>query len=166
MDTNLQNLMGALALALGDAQTHAAEVASGLPASAAAAVVTIGHTPGMTIGQAARVAGVSHSVMVRIAEGLVARGLMARAVGEDRRAVGLTLTVAGVALREAVLAARAAVLARALAGVDAGALMPMVVQMLTTLTDSRRMADHMCRLCDEALCTDCPVEAQALRAAP
>jgi MarR family transcriptional regulator, negative regulator of the multidrug operon emrRAB len=53
------------------------------------------------------------------------------------------------------------VLGRALEGVDASALTPLVVQMLTTLTDSRRTADHMCRLCDEVVCVDCPVEARA-----
>jgi MarR family transcriptional regulator, negative regulator of the multidrug operon emrRAB len=165
MESALHNLVGALALALGDAQSEAAVAASGLPASAAAAIVAIGHTPGMTITDVARIAGVSHSVMVRIMEGLVARGVVGRAVAEDRRAVGVTLTVTGAALRRDILMARDRVIGRALAGVDGAALMPLVVQMLTTLTDSRRTADHLCRLCDEDICDNCPVEAQALRCA-
>jgi DNA-binding MarR family transcriptional regulator len=161
MALNLQNLLGALALALGDAQTRAAEGASGLPTSAASAIVSIGHTPGMTIKNVAHIAGVSHSVMVRIIEGLVSRGMITRAPGKDKRAVGLKATAAGAALRDAILAARSAVLTRALDGVDAAALTPTVAQILTRLTDTRCTGDHMCRLCDEATCTDCPVEARA-----
>lgn len=73
----------ALALALSDAPTRAAERASGLLASAATAIVTIGHTPGLTIANVARVAGVSHSVMVRIAEGLKPRSRVAADQGRS-----------------------------------------------------------------------------------
>ena len=100
-------------------------------------------------------------MMVRSVEGLVTRGAVARAAGEDRRTIGLRLTEAGEAMRGGILAARADVLTRAWEGVDDRLLAPMVAQMLTTLTDNRRTGDHMCRLCDEGACVNCPVEARA-----
>ena len=73
----------------------------------------------------------------------------------------MQLTKAGHALRNSILVARGAVLMQALVRVNAAVLAPIVAQMLTTLTASRRAGDHMCRLCPEAACPDCPVAAGA-----
>lgn len=164
------NLLGALALALADAQAAATRRASGLGPSACAALVTLGATPGITIGALARVLGLSHSVTVRITEELVRAGLARRGAGADRREVALALTEAGASLRAAILAARAASLGDALKSLssdDQARFGEMLATLLTGLTEGRQAADHICRLCDEHVCglDLCPVERQAVRIA-
>ncbi len=169
----LLNLLGALALSLGDAQAAAMrrvgrdESSEGLGASACAAIVTLGPYPGTSIGRLAKILGLTHSVAVRLVEQLAADGLVARGAGEDRRQVLLALTPAGEALRGRLLAAREEALGAALgslAGDDALHLERLLTTMLENLTESREQADHICRLCDEDVCTGerCPVELAAL----
>jgi len=167
----LANLLGALSLALADAQMAAAREASGMSPSACAALVTLGASPGATIGALARVLGLSHSVTVRIVEGLVEAGLVERVAGADRREVALRLSPKGADLRGAILGARAASLDRALAVLppdDQIGFGEMLATLLTGLTHGRREADHICRLCDEDACglDICPVEQQAVRLTP
>lgn len=161
----LENMIGALALAVVDRQTRAIGAATGLSPTAAAAVLGLGVSPGATIAELAEVAGVTHSVMVRQVADLAADGLVARAEGEDRRKVHLSLTPAGEALRRSILAARGRALATVAAAVEAAdrpALLALVGGLLAAMTPSRAEADHLCRLCDEEACgDDCPVEARA-----
>jgi len=165
------NLVGALALVLTDQQEAAARAASGLGGSACAALVLVGFHPGTTIGTVAQVAGVTHSVAVRLVEGLEQAGLLVRAPGgDDKRKVALRLTPAGTALRRSILAARAAVLCDSLAAVPpdmADAFRSVVEAMLERVTVGRQSADHICRLCDEGVCPaeTCPVECAAVRQA-
>ena len=159
------NRLGAVALALTDAQLSAVRRESGLGPSAVAAVTTLGAWPGATIADLASVAGVTHSVMVRTVEGLRTEGLLARQAVEDGRKVALTLTGAGEQLRTAILAAREKALALALDALpaqDRPALAAALEAMLAALTEGRAQANHLCRLCDETACgEDCPVEARA-----
>lgn len=161
------NQLGVLALALATAQTEAAQRASGLGVSACAVIVTLGPYPGMTIGELARIAGLSHSVMVRGIEALTARGLVTRVEAQDRRAVALALTQAGEATRSAILTARRAALHQALeplATAEQDLLGRLIGRLLDQMTTGRAQADHFCRLCDEAACgPDCPVELAARR---
>ncbi|MFG1420187.1 MarR family winged helix-turn-helix transcriptional regulator [Roseixanthobacter liquoris] len=165
----VENLLGALSLALAGAQEEAAREAAGLGPSAAAALVVIGFYPGTSIATLAGILGLTHSVVVRLAEGLTAEGLVERASApSDRRQVMLRLSAAGQARHAAILAARRAALAQALAPLDAqetarfGAAL---ARLLTGLTTGRRQADHICRLCDEKSCPGhlCPVECEAVR---
>lgn len=169
----LLNLLGALALSLGDAQAAAMrgvgrdDKPEGLGASACAAIVTLGPYPGTSIGRLAKILGLTHSVAVRLVEQLAADDLIERRAGDDRRQVLLALTPAGEALRARLLAAREQALGAALRGLsdaDAGHLERLVTTMLARLTESREQADHLCRLCDEDVCTTecCPVEQAAL----
>ena len=161
------NRLGALALALGDAQLAAAREASGLGGSASATVVTLGAHPGLTIGKLAHIAGLTHSVMVRTVAGLEKEGFLLRQRGADRRAVALRLTACGARARAAIVAARAAVLDKALDTLShdqRGRLDDIMTAMLVGLTTGRDQSDHLCRLCDEPACgADCPVELQARR---
>lgn len=165
------NLIGALALALTDRQEAAARAASGLGGSACAALVLVGFHPGSTIGTVAQVADVTHSVAVRLVEGLEKAGLLARASGDDdKRKVTLRLTPAGEARRRSILDAREAVLRDSLGAVPspmAETLRIAVEAMLERLTLDRHSADHICRLCDEGVCPGetCPVECTAVRLA-
>lgn len=166
---SLTNRVAALSLALADAQERAARAVSGLGASACAAIVTLGPYPGTTIGEVARIAGLTHSVAVRMVEQLVAAGLVARASGADRRTVTLSLTPAGERMRERILAARAEAVRAALDPLPPPALAGLAEvldPMLCAITRGREQADHLCRLCDEAACgEDCPVEEAARRLA-
>ncbi|MFG1410877.1 MarR family winged helix-turn-helix transcriptional regulator [Xanthobacter sp. VTT E-85241] len=165
----VENLLGAMSLALAGAQEEAARKAAGLGPSGAAALVVIGFYPDTSIGTLAGILGLTHSVVVRLVEGLAADGLVERAAApSDRRQVVLRLSAAGRARHAAILEARRAALAQALAPLDAqdvaqfGA---MLARLLTGLTTGRLQADHMCRLCDENACPGerCPVECEAVR---
>jgi DNA-binding MarR family transcriptional regulator len=161
------NRLGALALALGDAQMTAARETSGLGESACATLVTLGAHPGLTIGKLAQIAGLTHSVMVRTVASLEAATLLIRQRGSDRRNVTLRLTASGVRARRSIVAARAAVLEKALKALSReqrGNLEDIMTPMLVGLTTSRDQSDYLCRLCNESACgTDCPVELEACR---
>lgn len=184
------NLLGALALALDDAQRAAASAAAGgLGATACAALVTLG-APSLgaplTVGGLAAVLGLSHSAAARLAADLAHAGLVVRARAgvaapadgpaqgvarraDDRRKVALTLTREGTARRAALLAARARALGDALDGLTPrarGALVPALDALLARLTPDRPACDRICRLCDEDACPQprCPVELAARRA--
>ena len=161
------NLLGALALALSDAQMTAMAAASGLGASATAALVTLVEHPGLSVAGLSAILGLSHSATVRLAYDLERRGVLQRGPGADRRAVGLTLTEEGRRLRARAMEARAGVLDHALSAVppsDREALTRVLTRMLEELTTGRTVADHICRFCDEAACgrDDCPVERRAV----
>lgn len=166
--SQLSNLLGALSLSLSDTQQAAVKNASGLSPSACAALATLGPYPGSTIGTIARVLGVTHSVAVRLIEDLVQAGLIERGPRPDRRQVALRLSAKGAEMRKAILESRDRVLTDALAALDPDERQlfgGMISAMLTRLTRSRESADHICRLCDEDVCTprQCPVEREALR---
>jgi DNA-binding MarR family transcriptional regulator len=162
-DHKVENVVGALALALSDdvlraAQRHAPEAAP------AAAIALIGHAPGMTIELLRRALGLSHPGAVRLVDRLERDDLVARGRSEyDGRAVSLTLTPTGEASCRAILSSRQGALARALAS-----LTPADRKILGRITETMlrsvlRGVDHafeMCRLCDPAVCTDCPVVAE------
>lgn len=168
-DAQLTNLLGALALALSDAQDAAARSAAGLGSSACSALVVLSFYPGTPIRTLADILGLTHSVVVRLTEDLASRGLVERAAsGQDKRQVQLRLTEAGRQGAAAILEARRATLGAVLMTVpdeSRPALGDALSQMLIALTQSRAAADHICRLCDEAACPQdqCPVECEAER---
>lgn len=161
------NLVAALGTALADAQARQCERIGVLP-SDAAALVTIGYHTGISVGALAPIIGFTQSAAVRSVDRLVAHGFVARERGADKRQVKLSLTPDGTALRARILAARRKIVEKAVAPLDARqqtGLATVVERMLTALTEDRATADHLCRLCDETVCTPatCPVEAAALR---
>jgi DNA-binding MarR family transcriptional regulator len=163
MPDRLPNLLGALSLALADAQTIAAREASGLSLSACAALMTLAQYPGETIRALSQTLGLTHSVAVRLADDLVGRGLLTRGSGADKREVTLRLTKDGEAVQTRILEARTDVLRRALADLSStkrSALEGALSTMLQGLTEHRAQANHLCRLCDETACgfDACPVE--------
>jgi DNA-binding MarR family transcriptional regulator len=161
------NLLGALALAISDAQTQAMEAASGLGRRATATLVTLGEYPGLSVAALAAILGLTHSATVRLVDDLERRDVVQRRPGADRRSVGLGLTAAGMSLRAGAMQARADMLVRSLAAVpadDREILTRVLSRILEELTTSRTAADHICRLCDEDACgrDDCPVERRAV----
>jgi DNA-binding MarR family transcriptional regulator len=162
MNPQLVNLLGALSLALADAQIEAVRQTSGIGTAGCATLAALGHYPNLTIKEIAVIAGLSHSVIVRTVETLGAAGLVVKETGKDKREVIPKLTAEGHRLRSILMEARAAALEKAIATLSAerrDALHDLVSEMLVGLTVSRSQSDHMCRLCDEAACgPDCPVE--------
>lgn len=167
-DPRLVNLLGALSLALADAQTRAVHEASGLGSAACAAINTLAQYPDQTIRQLATIAGLTHSVMVRTVDALVRDGLATKGVGADKREALVRLTAEGETARTRLAEARTGVLARALTDVPFDrqeALVATISDMLSALTETRPQADYICRLCDEATCGQgCPVERRAKEA--
>ena len=157
------NILGTLALTVGDRVDIGTERAAGYGANAPAALVTLLWYPDRPIAQLALRLRISHPGAVQLSERLESAGLVHRFPGADGRTRLLSLTPAGERTAQAVLAERKAVLGRAIEAVDDAAL-PVLVQavgaMLDALADTLLTSEYMCRLCDEQSCPDdrCPVE--------
>ena len=159
------NLLGALAQVVNDAQLSAIAGKTGLGPSAAAALVTLNHAPGESIDFLRRTLDRSHSSVVRMVDGLVARGLARKAPAEDGRRVALLITSRGQRLVSAVLGARDSALALALDKLAPGeraTLDALLAKLLASQIANDMDAYRTCRLCDGDLCEPCPVEAAAL----
>ncbi len=166
MSGRLENLLGALVLALSDSLATAVEPAAGHPGALAAALAVLAQEPGMGIEQLRRSLARTQSATVRVVDLLVAEGQAQRQPGRDHRSVSVVLTEQGTAAAAQVLDARRAVLGDAVAVLDAGerqALTAALEKVLTALTADRDHAEQICRLCDLAACPlqACPVELAA-----
>lgn len=160
------NLLGALAVTVGDRAGDAMAGAQDVGASQAAALITLdNYAAGMpltTLGTALRL---SHAAVVRLADRLQTRGLVERraAAGGDRRAVGLELTAAGRQAVGAIRAARAGALERALGPLDTAerdAFEALLAKVLAAETRTPADVQSHCRLCDGDVCghpARCPV---------
>lgn len=164
MKPRTENIVGALALALADDLLRAAQDRSPEAGPAAAAIALLGHEPGMPIERLRRALGLSHPGAVRLVDRLEADGLVSRGRSEsDRRAVALTLTAPGETMCGAILSARRGALTQALASLtpaERASLDALADKMLRAVLRGEDHAYAMCRLCDPAACTDCPVEAE------
>ena len=159
----LINLVGALALGVTDRvrSTIADDLAPGGEGSAA--LIVLGHAPGMSIDQLCRVLRLSHPGTVRLVDRLANAGLAVRSVAQhDRRVVALNLTELGKARRKALLDRRQEAVADVLQVVppaDRAVLERAVVTMLQAMPDGAVSAMSICRLCDNARCAACPMNA-------
>jgi MarR family transcriptional regulator, negative regulator of the multidrug operon emrRAB len=159
------NLLGSVALAVGDRVRAAVEQGAAQGGSAPAALVSLaGYLDGSPIGAVRGPLGLTHSATVRVVDRLVAAGLARRSEGTDRRSVAVELTPAGRGAADEALRARREALEAALAGLDPGEraeLARLHAKVLATLTDGRAAAGHICRLCDSHACGHeegrCPV---------
>ena len=163
------NLLGALALAMSDRIRAATEQqADGLARSEPAALVTLVHYPGQSVGALAQTLGLTHSGAVRLADRLVAAGLARRTNSGPGRTLALHLTPSGRQAAARVLARRQAAVERLvqeLAPAHVAALEQLAGQLLAALTTDRASAHRLCRLCDEPLCAAdaaCPVDVAAV----
>ncbi|MFK8182393.1 MAG: MarR family winged helix-turn-helix transcriptional regulator [Phormidesmis sp.] len=159
----IENIVGALSLALSDDLLQAAQ--NHAPTSApAAAISLVGHMPGMTINHLRSALGLSHPGTVRLVDRLVRDDLVKRDRSTtDGRAVALTLTVSGEAMCQHILASRQNTLARALASLshdERETLGKLAETMLQNILRDEAHAIQTCRLCDPVVCTNCPVEAE------
>ena len=162
MTTRLENLLGALGVAIGDRMDEAFDEACAVGDSAPAALILIRENPDTRIEALARYLALSHSGTVRLVDRLQEAGWVARETCEDKRAVVLVLSKAGSKVAERLLEGRRKSLTTALAGISAAdrkVLERLVPQLLTNLVTDRASADHTCRYCDSGVCEreGCPL---------
>ena len=156
------NKLGALGLLLTDAVS---EALGELSPSAAALLLTLRYHGDMTTTELAAIAGISQPTAVRVADGLVRRGLIQR---QDRagRTAPLRLTRTGARQAEALQRVRLKAMARLLAGLSAterAAFERTLDKLLAPATVSRAFARTTCRLCDHGSCDGplCPIGSRA-----
>jgi DNA-binding MarR family transcriptional regulator len=166
MSDRLENLLGAVVLAMSDSLSSAVETAAGHPGAMAAGLAVLAQEPGLGIEQLRRSLARTQSATVRVVDQLVAEGQAARRPGRDHRAISVVLSDQGTAAAAGVLDARAAVLRQALVVLDAGerkVLTVLLEKVLVAVTTDRVHAEQICRLCDVGACPQrrCPVELAA-----
>jgi len=160
-DARLANLLGALALGVTDRMREAVLDETNLAGETSAAIVVIGHAPGLSINQLSRALQLSHAGAVRLIDRLGTAGLVTRGqAAHDRRVAVLQLTCTGEDQRSAILSRREQVLAPLLDNLEAEdrvALARITQALLRAMPTSATSALTVCRLCDNQQCTDCPM---------
>ena len=158
----LINTFGALSQAVSDRVRMAIAEAFNAGGETAAALIAIGHEPGMSIGQIRQILRLSHAGAVRVVERLGDQGLVAKSQSaSDRRVVHVTLTSQGQSERTKLLGLRNAVLAEILRNIpaeDRVVLQRVADSILSSLFSDPQRGLATCRLCDRARCDDCPVD--------
>lgn len=168
------NLVGALALAVGDRTGTAMAEAAGVSETAATALSALHHFLGRpSVDQLRRVLGLTSSGTVRLVDGLAKAGYVRRRPGQDARSTAIVLTASGRAAAKRVAAARAAVLAEVLAPLsepERATLADLVGKLLVGLMREPGATRWNCRQCDTVTCRGtgggCPVRAEAVRRYP
>ena len=157
------NIVGALALAIADSIASATDKVVAERGPAAAALMLSAHLPGMSIDTLRTGVGLSHPGAVRLVDRLEAAGLIERRNSdEDGRRVALHLTAAGEAAAASIAQGRNNAVARALASLPASeqaTFAQTCETLLTALVTTSSDALRICRLCNEQVCSACPVDA-------
>jgi DNA-binding MarR family transcriptional regulator len=159
-EPDIANLLGALSLAVVDRIEQAARDIIGHGGETPAALVVIGYGPGMTNDKLRRILGLSHSGTVRLVDRLVSDGLVERRPGKDGREVALHLTARGAATRKDLLASRISALASFLdvLSPSEGRKLGELIRVVLARQDSSELDRFtICRMCDNRLCTNCPL---------
>lgn len=156
------NLLGALGLAVADRIQDVALEVMNRAGETPAALIVIGYGQGPSNDQLRSILGLSHPGSVRLVDRLVKDGLVERRKGRDKRAVALYLTEQGHAARETLLAGRLAAMRPVLAPLEEAEqeeLAALLARMLKSLAPSDLERCHLCRMCDDRVCTNCPIPA-------
>ena len=162
MSDRTANLLGVLGLAVADRIEAAAREIVNHAGETPAAVVVLGYASGMTNDKLRRILRLSHPGSVRLIDRLVADGLAERREGRDKRETALHLTKRGVAAREKLLAGRLAairVLLSPLSKDENAQLAALIHKALHGQRTDDMDRYNLCRLCDDRVCTDCPIPA-------
>ncbi|HEV7228790.1 MarR family winged helix-turn-helix transcriptional regulator [Brevundimonas sp.] len=160
MTDRVANLLGVVGLAVADRIEEAAREILDRAGETPAALVVIGYGQGPSNDQLRRILGLSHPGAVRLVDRLVGDGLVERRQGRDRRAIALHLTDQGRALRETLLIGRLAAikpLVTVLSEADQTGLAILLHRMLASMETTDLDRCTLCRLCDDRVCTDCPI---------
>lgn len=156
------NLLGVVGLAVADRIEQAARDVMNHAGETPAALVVIGYGLGPSNDQLKKTLGLSHPGTVRLVDRLVADGLVERRPGKDKRAIALHLTRRGQRLREELLTKRLAAIhpfLKVLSTDEQDALGSLLHKLLSSLDTSDQQRRNLCRLCDNRVCTNCPIPA-------
>jgi MarR family transcriptional regulator, negative regulator of the multidrug operon emrRAB len=162
MSDRTANLLGVLGLAVADRIEAAAREIMDHAGETPAAVVVVGYGPGMTNDKLRRILRLSHPGCVRLIDRLVEDGLVERRAGRDKRETALHLTRRGTAMREKLLAGRLAAirpLLSPLSPAENEQLATLIHKTLCGLNAEIMERYTLCRLCDDRVCTNCPIPA-------
>ena len=162
MTDRTANLFGAVGLAVADRIEAMAREILNHSGETPAALVVIGYGFGPSNDQLRRVLGLSHSGSVRLIDRLVADELVQRRGAHDKRAIALYLTEQGAAVREQLLTGRLAAirpLLMSLTESEQGVLAALLHKILSSMKTTDLERCTLCRLCDDRVCTDCPIPA-------
>jgi MarR family transcriptional regulator, negative regulator of the multidrug operon emrRAB len=165
-DRRLENLLGALAVAVADRVRVAVEDQLGAGGSAAAVLMMIGVEPHISAEAIARQLNVAQPTVVQALGALQERGLVKKESGTDCRVRELTLTKPGAQMVASMLERRAAILAPLIRGLGdrERAALTQVIETILIATVVRPDEKFLiCRFCNEHECgpEDCPVEVGA-----
>jgi MarR family transcriptional regulator, negative regulator of the multidrug operon emrRAB len=155
------NLLGATVLGLFDELRTVVERQTGRSGESGAALVVLGHQPGLSNEALSRLLGLTHTGSVRLIDRLVIDGLVERRASKaDRRGVALFLTSVGEAVRREVLAERETLmtsLTRRLAPDEQARLADLLAKLLQGVARDDTHKLRICRLCDGDACGNCPI---------
>lgn len=160
MELEIANLLGALSLAVMDRIEQGARDIIGHGGETPAALVVIGYGPGITNDKLRRILGRSHSGTVRLVDRLVSDHLVERRPGKDGREVALYLTAKGAARRKDLLLSRISAvksLLDVLSPAETKRLGTLIRRLLAKQDTSEMDRFTICRMCDDRVCTNCPL---------
>lgn len=158
-EAEIANLLGALSLAVMDRIEQGARDVIGHAGETPAALVVIGYGP-LTTDKLRRILGLSHSGTVRLVDRLVSDRLVERGPGKNGREVALHLTAKGAASRTELLASRISAVASfvdVLSPSEKKRLRELIRDVLARQDTSEMDRFTICRLCDNGVCSNCPL---------
>jgi len=159
-EPEIANLLGALSLAVMDRIEQGARDVMGHSGETPAALIVIGYGPGMTNDRLRRILGLSHSGTVRLVDRLVSDRLVERRAGKDGREVALHLTARGAATRKDLLASRISAVTSfldVLSSLERKRLGELIRDVLAGQDTSELDRFTICRMCDNKVCSNCPL---------
>jgi MarR family transcriptional regulator, negative regulator of the multidrug operon emrRAB len=164
-DPRLENVLGAVAVAITGAVQVAVDEAAGHTAAGPAALSALRIHRGCSVDHLAGVLGLTHSGTVRLVDRLAGDGLLTRGQGKDARVVTLDLTAKGTKRAERVSAARAVAVERFLGNLDRAersTLMRLLEKVVATGVADWSEVQYRCRLCNLEAChaggESCPLD--------
>ncbi|KWF11638.1 MarR family winged helix-turn-helix transcriptional regulator [Burkholderia pseudomultivorans] len=158
-----ENLLGVLALLIGDEMNRLDVAAAPSGQTARAMLNAIAQYPNASIELIRDAVDLSHPAAVRAIAALVEAGLVDKRPGADKRAVSLALTPAGHAEMQRLRDAREQMLSRIAGRLDAherATLEQLLIKILWHETRDPSHSMQLCRFCDDGPCiaAGCPVE--------
>lgn len=162
MNNQTANLLGVVGLEVADLIEDTTREIIKHSGETPAALVVIGYGLGPSNDMLRKILGLSHSGTVRLVDRLVADGLVERREGSDARAVALYVTKRGRSIREKVLKGRLAAIRPLLAPLtdeEQETLDALLHKMLASQETDDIDRRKLCRMCDNRVCTNCPIPA-------
>ncbi|WP_235548331.1 MarR family winged helix-turn-helix transcriptional regulator [Noviherbaspirillum sp. Root189] len=159
-EPEIANLLGALSLAVMDRIEQGARAAIGHGGETPAALIVIGYGSGITNEKLRRILGLSHSGTVRLVDRLVLDELVERRPGKDGREIALHLTTKGAAARKDLLTSRISAVTAfvdVLSSAERKRLGELIRDVLARQDTSELDRFTICRMCDNRVCTNCPL---------